>query len=55
MLLPDDGDRLLAIDLSQIDARAMGAHSQDAGYLDALARSYYRSEEYAVEKGHAKW
>ncbi|WKD58593.1 DNA polymerase [Corynebacterium caspium] len=36
MFLPDPGDVLVAIDLSQIDARAMGAHSQDAAYLDAL-------------------
>lgn len=36
LLLPDDGEVLLAADLSQIDARAMAAHSQDTAYLAAF-------------------
>ena len=32
-LLPDPGEVLLCVDLSQIDARAMAAHSQDPDYL----------------------
>jgi len=34
MFLPDPGEELLVADLSQIDARAVGAHCQDAGFLD---------------------
>ncbi len=34
MFLPEPGEQLLVADLSQIDARAVGAHCQDAGFLD---------------------
>lgn len=37
LLLPDDGDVLLSVDLSQIDARAMAALSQDPAYIEAFA------------------
>lgn len=37
VLLADEGDVLLCVDLSQIDARGMGALSQDPTYLAALA------------------
>lgn len=36
LLLPDPGHVLLCADLSQIDARAMAAHSQDPDYLQAF-------------------
>jgi len=34
VFLPDPGEQLLVADLSQIDARAVGAHCQDADFLD---------------------
>lgn len=34
VFLPDTGEQLLVADLSQIDARAVGAHCQDADFLD---------------------
>lgn len=37
LLLPDPGDVLLTVDLSQIDARAIAALSQDPSYLAAFA------------------
>lgn len=36
MLLPDIGHVLISADLSQIDARAMAMHCQDANYIAAL-------------------
>lgn len=36
LLLPDEGDVLITVDLSQVDARAMAMHAQDAGYIAAL-------------------
>lgn len=43
LLLPDEGDVLLAFDLSQVDARAIAAHSQDPAYIAAFApgRDYH--------------
>ncbi|UZF54049.1 DNA polymerase [Gordonia polyisoprenivorans] len=37
LLLPDEGDVLVAVDLSQVDARAVAAHCQDPAYIDAFA------------------
>lgn len=37
LLLPDEGDVLIAFDLSQVDARAVAAHCQDPAYIDAFA------------------
>lgn len=37
LLLPDEGDILIAFDLSQVDARAVAAHCQDPAYIDAFA------------------
>lgn len=37
LLLPDPGDVLLTVDLSQIDARAIAALAQDSSYLAAFA------------------
>lgn len=37
LLLPDPGDVLLTVDLSQIDARAIAALAQDPSYLAAFA------------------
>lgn len=34
VLLPDEGEVLLAFDLDQIDARAVAAHAQDPAYLE---------------------
>lgn len=36
LLLPDDGEVLIAFDLSQVDARAIAAHCQDEGYIGAF-------------------
>lgn len=36
LLLPDEGDVLLCVDLSQIDARAMAVLAQDPAYLEAF-------------------
>ena len=36
LLLPEEGDVLLAVDLSQVDARAMAAMAQDPAYLAAF-------------------
>ena len=33
VFLPDEGDVILAVDLNQIDARAVAGHAQDPGYL----------------------
>lgn len=37
LLLPDEGDALVAFDLSQVDARAVAAHCQDPAYIEAFA------------------
>lgn len=49
LLLPDEGDVLIAFDLSQVDARAIAAHCQDPGYVAAFdnGKDYHR--EMAVE------
>lgn len=36
LLLPNEGDGLIAFDLSQVDARAIAAHCQDPGYIAAF-------------------
>ncbi|WP_422114705.1 DNA polymerase [Brachybacterium sp. UNK5269] len=37
LLLPDEGEVLLAVDLSQVDARAVAAHCQDPAYIAMFA------------------
>lgn len=37
LLMPDEGDVLLAVDLSQVDARAVAAHCQDEEYIAMFA------------------
>lgn len=49
LLLPDDGDVLVAFDLSQVDARAIAAHCQDAGYVSAFEPGKDYHTEMAIE------
>lgn len=49
LLLPDEGDVLVAFDLSQVDARAIAAHCQDAGYVSAFEPGKDYHTEMAVE------
>jgi DNA polymerase-1 len=49
LLLPDEGEVLVAFDLSQVDARAIAAHCQDAGYVSAFAPGKDYHTEMAVE------
>ncbi|WP_104132309.1 DNA polymerase [Cryobacterium sp. M91] len=49
LLLPDQGDVLIAFDLSQVDARAIAAHCQDAAYVSAFERGKDYHTEMAVE------
>ena len=37
VFLPDEGELLVAVDLDQIDARAIAAHCQDPAYLELFA------------------
>lgn len=49
LLLPDEGDVLIAFDLSQVDARAIAAHCQDPGYIAAFEPGKDYHCEMAVE------
>ncbi|MDO5503597.1 MAG: DNA polymerase [Actinomycetia bacterium] len=49
LLLPDEGDVLIAFDLSQVDARAIAAHCQDPGYITAFEPGKDYHCEMAVE------
>jgi DNA polymerase-1 len=49
LLLPDEGDVLVAFDLSQVDARAIAAHCQDAGYISAFEPGKDFHTEMAIE------
>lgn len=49
LLLPDEGDVLVAFDLSQVDARAIAAHCQDAGYVSAFEAGKDYHTEMAIE------
>lgn len=49
LLLPDEGDVLIAFDLSQVDARAIAAHCQDPGYIAAFDPGKDYHCEMAVE------
>lgn len=49
VLLPDDGEVLIAVDLSQVDARAIAAHCQDEGYISAFRPGLDYHAEMAVE------
>lgn len=49
LLLPDEGEVLIAFDLSQVDARAIAAHCQDDGYVSAFEPGKDYHTEMAVE------
>ncbi|GAA4746476.1 DNA polymerase [Gordonia alkaliphila] len=48
LLLPDEGEVLVAFDLSQVDARAVAAHCQDPAYIEAFAPGKDFHSEMAV-------
>lgn len=49
LLLPDEGEVLIAFDLSQVDARAIAAHCQDEGYIAAFKPGKDYHSEMAAE------
>ncbi|MEV8267368.1 DNA polymerase [Microbacterium sp. NPDC076911] len=56
LLLADEGHVLISADLSQIDARAMAAHSQDPAYISALEKGKdMHSEMAATLFGEEGW
>ncbi|GAB3563258.1 DNA polymerase [Spelaeicoccus albus] len=56
MLLPDVGHVLISADLSQIDARAMAMHCQDANYIAALEPGKDMHDEMAAAVfGESGW
>lgn len=49
VFLPEDGHSIIAVDLSQVDMRAVAAHSQDHAYMDLFAPGRDVHTEIAVQ------